>query len=105
MNTGLKSMAVTPLVLLLAACAAATTYQGIAATDLSDEQLVEELQSAAAGFGIELDRSMYLMAVRPDPAYVLTSSTHLCRRFVVSTRQGKLWVRQARRGATRRSLR
>lgn len=58
----------------LAACAANTAYRGVPVTSLTDEQLVEELQSAARGFGIELNRTMYLMAVRPEPAYVLTSS-------------------------------
>src|SRR5439155_5311152 len=44
-------------------------------TALSDEELVAELLSAAKGYGIQLNRGMYLMAVRPEPAYVLTSST------------------------------
>lgn len=59
----------------LPSCAARTVYQGIPVDSLSDEQLVEELESAARGFGIEFNRTMYLMAVRPEPAYVMTSST------------------------------
>jgi hypothetical protein len=53
--------------------------------ELSDEQLVEELHSAVAGLGVELDRTMYLMALRPDPAYVLTSSTTTYRGSVSAT--------------------
>jgi hypothetical protein len=63
------------LALILVACAATTAYRGIPVATLNDQQLVEELYSAAAGLGIELSRTAYLMAVRPDPAYVLTSST------------------------------
>jgi len=29
--------------------------------------------SADKGYGIQLNRGMYLMAVRPEPAYMLTS--------------------------------
>jgi hypothetical protein len=63
------------LAISLASCAANTVYQGIPVATLTDEQLIAELESAARGFGIEVNRSMYLMAVRPEPAYVLTSST------------------------------
>jgi len=57
------------------ACAANTVYHGVPVGQLSDTQLVEELYSAAKGYGVELNRSAYLMAVRPEPAYVLTSSS------------------------------
>lgn len=58
------------------ACATARTpYRGIPVASMTDAQLVTELQSAAAGFGLALDKTMYLMAVKPEPAYVLTSST------------------------------
>lgn len=57
------------------ACAANTVYKGVPVGELSDTQLVEELYSAAKGYGVELNRSAYLMAVRPEPAYVLTSSS------------------------------
>jgi hypothetical protein len=64
------------LLTALTSCATArTTYTGVPVTALTDEQLVTELQSAATGFGLAFDRTMYLMAVRPEPAYVLTSST------------------------------
>jgi hypothetical protein len=69
---------VATLGVLLAAgvsCAANTMYRGIPVATLTDEQLVQELQSAAEGYGVALNRSMYLMAIRPEPAYVLTSST------------------------------
>src|SRR5438093_13030564 len=60
---------------LFVSCGANALYRGVAVTSLSDEQLVGELVSAAQGLGVEVNRTMYLMAVRPEPAYVLTSST------------------------------
>jgi hypothetical protein len=68
-------LAVGTSITLLLGCAANTAYRGISVSELSDMQLVEELESAAAGLGVEINRTGYLMAVRPDPAYVLTSST------------------------------
>lgn len=65
----------TLLLLSLSACAANTAYSGTPVSQLSDEQLVEELGSVLEGLGVELNRTMYLMAIRPEPAYVLTSST------------------------------
>lgn len=62
------------LVSSLSSCAAHTMYRGIPVASLTDEQLVNELESAVRGFGLELDRTLYLTAVRPEPAYVLTSS-------------------------------
>jgi hypothetical protein len=56
-------------------CAAKTIYSGTPATELTDEQLVEELHSTLQGLGVAVNRTQYLMAVRPEPAYVLTSST------------------------------
>lgn len=73
------------LALSLVGCAAKTAYQGIPVARLTDGQLVEELESAAQGLGIELDRTSYLMAVRPEPAYVLTSSTSTFRGSVNAT--------------------
>jgi len=61
--------------LFLTSCGANTLHQGVPVATLSDGQLVEELESAARGLGVELDRTAYLMAVKPEPAYVLTSST------------------------------
>jgi hypothetical protein len=63
------------LVTSFAGCAAQTIYRGTPAANLSDEQLVEELVSAVQGLGVAINRTQYLMAVRPEPAYVLTSST------------------------------
>lgn len=54
---------------LYSSCAANTTYRGLPVSSLTDDQLLAELQSAATGFGIQFDRTMYLMAVRPEPAY------------------------------------
>lgn len=63
------------LVTSFAGCAGQTIYRGTPAASLSDEQLVEELVSAVQGLGVAINRTQYLMAVRPEPAYVLTSST------------------------------
>jgi hypothetical protein len=71
----LRSLSVPILALTLGACAAKTIYQGVPVSQLSDEQLIEEIGSAVAGLGMEIDRTMFLLAVRPEPAYVLTSST------------------------------
>lgn len=61
--------------LALGGCGASTQYAGIAPEQLSDNQLIEELQSAVQGYGIAMDRTAYLIAIRPGPAYVLTSSS------------------------------
>jgi hypothetical protein len=63
------------LVANLYACAATTLHYGIPAPQLTDEQLIEEIGSALHGVGVEFNRTMFLLAVRPEPAYVLTSST------------------------------
>jgi hypothetical protein len=76
MQTELVRMFLTvALVTSFAGCAAQTKYRGISVANLSDEQLVEELVSAVQGLGMTINRTQYLMAVRPEPAYVLTSST------------------------------
>lgn len=59
----------------LAGCVAQTTYHGTPVALLSDEQLIEELRSAVQGLGVTINETQYLMAARPEPAYVLTSST------------------------------
>ena len=69
----LPALAAGLLSLTLGSCAANTIYRGVAVTALSDEELVAELLSTDKGYGIQLNRGMYLMAVRPEPAYVLTS--------------------------------
>src|SRR5215510_15534686 len=63
------------LVASLAGCAAQTPYREIPVASLSDEQLVNELVSAVQGLGVAINYTQYLMTVRPEPAYVLTSST------------------------------
>lgn len=69
-------MAGAAAILTASGCARATTlYTGVPAAQLTDEQLVEEIVSAAEGLGMSVDRTMYLIAARPEPAYVLTSST------------------------------
>lgn len=62
-------------IVALAGCAAQTRYKGIPVAQLTDEQLVEEIASAAEGLGVTIQRTNYLMAVRPEPAYVLTSAS------------------------------
>jgi hypothetical protein len=59
----------------MSACAAQTQYSNFTPQQLSDEQLIGEIESAAAGLGATINSNAYLMAVRPEPAYVLTSST------------------------------
>ena len=54
--------------LILSGCAAKTIHQGVPPAQLTDEQLIEEIGSALQGLGIEYDRTMFLMAVRPEPA-------------------------------------
>jgi hypothetical protein len=56
-------------------CAAQTRYSGMPVASMSDEQLSDELTSALQGFGMAASRSQYLIAIRPEPAYVLTSSS------------------------------
>ncbi len=62
-------------VLGIEGCAAHTPYRETPVVSLSDEQLIQELASAVQGMGIAINRAQYLMAVHPEPAYVLTSST------------------------------
>jgi hypothetical protein len=71
----MKQTILLSIVLLLVGCAPETIYKGIPAVELSDEQLVEELASTLQGLGMAIERTQYLIAVRPEPAYVLTSST------------------------------
>src|SRR6184192_4916744 len=70
-----KELSIALSVVSLTSCAANIVYRGIPVAQLTDDQLIAELESAAQGFGIEFNRTAYLMAVRPEPAYVLTSST------------------------------
>ncbi len=56
-------------------CAAPTLHGNLQISALSDFQLIEELTSALTGVGVTTDRAAYLMAIRPEPAYVLTSSS------------------------------
>ena len=63
------------LAFVLGACAAQTQFAGFSPQQLSDDQLIQEIESAAAGLGMTINKTAYLMAVRPEPAYVLTSST------------------------------
>src|SRR5947208_2193014 len=70
-----KELSIALSVVSLTSCAANTVYRGIPVAQLTDDQLIAELESAAQGFGIEFNRTAYLMAVKPEPAYVLTSST------------------------------
>jgi hypothetical protein len=60
--------------LLLAGCAANTPYAGMPVGELSDVELVEELVGSVEGLGESIYKTQLLIATRPDPAYVLTSS-------------------------------
>ena len=57
-------------VLGIEGCAAHTPYRETPVVSLSDEQLIQELASAVQGMGVAINRAQYLMAVRPEPAYV-----------------------------------
>lgn len=59
---------------LLAACAT-TKHANTPVTELTDVQLVEELASVGHQLGVKVDAASYLLAIRPEPAYVLASST------------------------------
>lgn len=65
----------TALALLLLSACITTPYRDISVSQLTDEQLVEELTACAAGVGESVNRAQYLMATKPDPAYFLSSST------------------------------
>src|SRR5690348_5908272 len=53
------------LLSLAASCAANTPYRGVPVANLSDEELITELQAAVQGLGIQLNRTMYLMRYPP----------------------------------------
>jgi len=59
---------------LLIGCAS-TPYKDVPVAKLTDQQLVDELAAASEGVGRQLNKAAYLMATRPDPFYVLSSST------------------------------
>jgi hypothetical protein len=51
-----------------------TLYGDIPIANLTDEQLVREMESIYISLGRRYSRAELLMAIKPDPAYVLTSS-------------------------------
>jgi len=51
-----------------------TKHGNIPVPNLSDEQLIQELESIHASLGIKFNKAEFLIAMKPDPAYVLTSS-------------------------------
>ena len=57
------------LVALLTTGCATTAFGDVPAPRLTDEQLVLELEAAAAGVGVQINRAEYLIATRPDPAF------------------------------------
>lgn len=62
------------LVLMTIGCAT-TRYGNIPASQLTDDQLVEELYSVYSQIGIVRERISFLMAIRPTPSYVLRGLT------------------------------
>ncbi|GIK87992.1 MAG: hypothetical protein BroJett026_34730 [Betaproteobacteria bacterium] len=54
---------------------ATTPYRDIEVTKLTDEQLAEEFTAAARSVGHSIEKAQLLIATRPDPLYVLSSST------------------------------
>jgi hypothetical protein len=51
-----------------------TIYGEIPVPNLSDEQLIQEMESIYLSLGQKFNKAAFLMAIMPDPAYVLTSS-------------------------------
>lgn len=51
-----------------------TIYGNIPVSNLSDEQLIQEMESIYLSLGKRFNKAEFLMAMMPDPAYVLTSS-------------------------------
>lgn len=51
-----------------------TIYGDIPVPNLSDEQLIQEMESIYISLGKRFNKAEFLMAMMPDPAYVLTSS-------------------------------
>jgi hypothetical protein len=51
-----------------------TIYGDIPVPNLSDEQLLQEMESIYLSLGQKFNKAAFLMAIMPDPAYVLTSS-------------------------------
>lgn len=73
-TASLELAATVSSILCLSACVT-TPHQGVHVGELSDEQLIAELDAAARGVGVAINRVEYLIATRPDPAYVLSSSS------------------------------
>ena len=51
-----------------------TIHGDIPVPNLSDEQLIQEMESIYTSLGRKFNKAQFLMAIMPDPAYVLTSS-------------------------------
>jgi hypothetical protein len=51
-----------------------TLYGDIPIQNLSDDQLIQEMESIYISLGRRFNKAEFLMAMMPDPAYVLTSS-------------------------------
>jgi hypothetical protein len=51
-----------------------TLYGNIPVPNLSDEQLIQEMEGIYISLGRKFNKAEFLMAIMPDPAYVLTSS-------------------------------
>ena len=51
-----------------------TLYGNISVPNLPDEQLIQEMESIYISLGQKFNKAEFLMAIMPDPAYVLTSS-------------------------------
>ena len=51
-----------------------TIHGNILIPNLSDEQLIQEMESIYISLGKRFNKAEFLMAMMPDPAYVLTSS-------------------------------
>ena len=74
-RTSSRHLALLLLCGILCACAAQTKYGSLSPAELSDEEIAAELTSALNGLGVAANQASYLMAMRPEAAYVLTSTS------------------------------
>lgn len=63
------------VLLLLTLGCATTKYAGLQPSQLTDEQLIQELYSVYTALGIAQQKIAYLAAIKPPPSYVLRGSS------------------------------
>ena len=63
------------LVALCSVGCSTTPYYAVEVSKLTDQQLVDEFAATAQGVGRQVNKAELLIATKPDPLYVLSSST------------------------------